>query len=47
MEQFLTGMVDQAIGGIIAIILLTKIDKRLEQLSADIQTLLGELRKSE
>ena len=42
--QFLGALVDQAIGGVIALILLTKIDKRLEQLSADVQALIEEIK---
>ncbi|WP_461213690.1 YvrJ family protein [Lacticaseibacillus sp. GG6-2] len=42
--QFLGSLVDQAIGGVIALILLTKIDKRLEQLSTDVQALITEIR---
>lgn len=44
--QFLGSLVDQAIGGVIALILLTKIDKRLEQLSADLAALTEEIRRS-
>ena len=42
--QFFSSLVDQAIGGVIALILLTKIDKRLEQLSSDVQALITEIR---
>ncbi|MCI2033834.1 MAG: hypothetical protein LKJ69_10710 [Lactobacillus sp.] len=43
--DLLTSMVDQTIGSVVAIILLTKIDKRLEQMSTDIQALTLEIRK--
>lgn len=45
--QFVSSLLDQAIGGVIAIILLTKIDKRLELMSADIQALTHAIKKED
>ncbi|MCI1987162.1 MAG: YvrJ family protein [Lactobacillus sp.] len=46
-SQFISSLLDQAIGGVIAIILLTKIDKRLETMSTDIQALAQAIRKED
>ena len=39
MDQLINSMLDQAIGGLIAVILLTKIDKRLESMTQAMDTL--------
>jgi hypothetical protein len=39
MDQLINSMLDQAIGGLIAVLLLTKIDKRLESMTQAMDTL--------
>lgn len=45
MDALLNSMLDQAIGGLIAVILLTKIDKRLETMTQAMDTLTAAIKE--
>lgn len=45
MDQLLNSMLDQAIGGLIAVLLLTKIDKRLEAMTQAMNTLTAAIKE--
>ncbi|WP_191988956.1 YvrJ family protein [Lacticaseibacillus porcinae] len=45
MDQLINSMLDQAIGGLIAVILLTKIDKRLESMTQAMDTLTAAIKE--
>lgn len=46
MDQLITSMLDQAIGGLIAVILLTKIDKRLETMTQSMTQLTESIKEA-
>lgn len=43
--QFLTYLMDQAVGVVIAVLLLTRIEKRLDQLIQDLEAFIEKLNK--
>jgi hypothetical protein len=45
MDQLINSMLDQAIGGLIAVLLLTKIDKRLESMTQAMETMTAAIKE--